>query len=128
MFKANVEETGNGYRRETGVTHYLKISYMGDFPCSGKSTCGVSGNHFDTPTDLGWVREAAKNPNMWHRKSDSATLDLQDGSLSIADYKFAMEKFAEFSELPVKNRAQADIKESAEQARKLLMSVRPESM
>jgi hypothetical protein len=127
MFKATIEETGNKYRRETGVTCYLKISYMGDFPCSGKSTCGMSGNHFDTPTDLAWVREAANKPEIWHRKSDSATLNLQGGKLSIADYKFAMEKFAEFAELPVKNRAQAEIKESAEQARKLLMSVRPES-
>jgi hypothetical protein len=78
---------------------------------------------------LEWVRKFAENPELWHRKSDFASLNLQnDGKLSIADYKFAMEKFAEFSELPVKNRAQADIKESAEQARKLLMSVRPESM
>lgn len=124
MFEANIERTGNVYRRQTGVESVLKISYMGDFPCTGQNICKGWGaaNHFDGSTPYEWVRKAAETPELWHRKSDSAYLDLP---LSQANYEFAVKKLQEFAKVPVKGYTAAEVRERGERADLVIRSIEP---
>lgn len=120
-----IRQTGNVYRRETGVQSYLQLKYEGNMPCTGSATCNGGGNHVDTPSWYDWVEEAKAHPETWHHQGDTANLNIRDGAISRTDYEFAMAKFAQYSDMPVRGTAMETIEKESAYALKLIESLRP---